>query len=81
MPAELHDSCLSSAPQLVRPASDRTLSKAEKQDLRRCLLEEEEEAKRKWAATVDRCTKRVLLRIHQKSVSHPDGPRMALSFL
>lgn len=59
--------------QLVRPASDRTLSKAEKQDLRRCLLEEEEEAKRKWAATVDRCTKRVLLRIHQKSVSHPDG--------
>ncbi|KAK2508097.1 hypothetical protein MC885_010588 [Smutsia gigantea] len=53
--------------QLVRPASDRTLSKAEKQDLRRCLLEEGEEAKRKWAATVDRCTKRVLLRIHQKS--------------
>ncbi|XP_066867083.1 SAM and SH3 domain-containing protein 1 isoform X1 [Kogia breviceps] len=53
--------------QLVRPASDRTLSKAEKQDLRRCLLEEEEEARRKWAATVDRCTKRVLLRIHQKS--------------
>lgn len=59
--------------QLVRPASDRTLSKAEKQDLRRCLLEEEEEAKRKWAATVDRCTKRVLLRIHQKSVSHLDA--------
>ncbi|XP_077910721.1 SAM and SH3 domain-containing protein 1 isoform X2 [Halichoerus grypus] len=53
--------------QLVRPASDRTLSKAERQDLRRCLLEEEEETKRKWAATVDRCTKRVLLRIHQKS--------------
>nr|XP_021519919.1 SAM and SH3 domain-containing protein 1 isoform X1 [Meriones unguiculatus] len=53
--------------QLVRPASERTLSKAEKQDLRRCLLEEDEEAKRKWAATVDRCTKRVLLRIHQKS--------------
>ncbi|KAM5229399.1 SAM and SH3 domain-containing protein 1 isoform 1-T1 [Ctenodactylus gundi] len=53
--------------QLVRPASDRTLSKAEKQDLRRCLLEEDEEAKRKWAATVDRCTRRVLLRIHQKS--------------
>ncbi|XP_075718692.1 SAM and SH3 domain-containing protein 1 isoform X3 [Rhinoderma darwinii] len=48
---------------LVRPVSDRTLSKAEKQ----CLLEEEEEAERKWAATVDRCTKRVLLRIHQKS--------------
>ncbi|XP_069581997.1 SAM and SH3 domain-containing protein 1 isoform X3 [Ranitomeya imitator] len=48
---------------LVRPGSDRTLSKAEK----RCLLEEEEEAERKWAATVDRCTKRVLLRIHQKS--------------
>jgi hypothetical protein len=59
--------------QLVRPASDRTLSKAEKQDLRRCLLEEDEEAKRKWAATVDRCTKRVLLRIHQKSVSHKDA--------
>lgn len=59
--------------QLVRPASDRTLSKAERQDLRRCLLEEEEETKRKWAATVDRCTKRVLLRIHQKSVSHRDG--------
>ncbi|XP_053147375.1 SAM and SH3 domain-containing protein 1 isoform X3 [Hemicordylus capensis] len=52
---------------LVRPVTDRTLSKAEEQDLRRCLLEEEEEAKRKWAATVDRCTKRVLLRIHQKS--------------
>ncbi|XP_075452779.1 SAM and SH3 domain-containing protein 1 isoform X4 [Ascaphus truei] len=48
---------------LVRPVSDRTLSKAEK----RCLLEEEEDAERKWAATVDRCTKRVLLRIHQKS--------------
>ncbi|KAM9316038.1 SAM and SH3 domain-containing protein 1 isoform 1-T1 [Gastrophryne carolinensis] len=48
---------------LVRPVSDRTLSKAEK----RCLLEEEEEAEKKWAATVDRCTKRVLLRIHQKS--------------
>ena len=59
--------------QLVRPASDRTLSKAERQDLRRCLLEEDEETKRKWAATVDRCTKRVLLRIHQKSVSHKDG--------
>nr|XP_025853762.1 SAM and SH3 domain-containing protein 1 isoform X1 [Vulpes vulpes] len=53
--------------QLVRPASDRTLSKAERQDLRRCLLEEDEETRRKWAATVDRCTKRVLLRIHQKS--------------
>lgn len=64
--------------QLVRPASDRTLSKAEKQDLRRCLLEEEEEAKRKWAATVDRCTKRVLLRIHQKSVSLPEGPQDGL---
>ncbi|XP_053315386.1 SAM and SH3 domain-containing protein 1 isoform X2 [Spea bombifrons] len=48
---------------LVRPVCDRTLSKAEK----RCLLEEEEEAERKWAATMDRCTKRVLLRIHQKS--------------
>ncbi|XP_027743157.1 SAM and SH3 domain-containing protein 1 isoform X5 [Empidonax traillii] len=53
--------------QLVRPVTDRTLSKADKQDLRRCLLEEDEEAKRKWAATVDRCTRRVLLRIHQKS--------------
>ncbi|XP_044278978.1 SAM and SH3 domain-containing protein 1 isoform X2 [Varanus komodoensis] len=52
---------------LVRPVTDRTLSKSEEQDLRRCLLEEEEAAKRKWAATVDRCTKRVLLRIHQKS--------------
>uniref|UniRef100_A0A6J0UW57 SAM and SH3 domain-containing protein 1 isoform X1 n=1 Tax=Pogona vitticeps TaxID=103695 RepID=A0A6J0UW57_9SAUR len=52
---------------LVRPMTDRSLSKTEEQDLRRCLLEEEEEAKRKWAATVDRCTKRVLLRIHQKS--------------
>ncbi|KAJ6660151.1 hypothetical protein lerEdw1_018078 [Lerista edwardsae] len=53
---------------LVRPVTDRTLSKAEEQDLRRCLLEEEEAAaKKKWAATVDRCTKRVLLRIHQKS--------------
>lgn len=59
--------------QLVRPASDRTLSKAERQDLRRCLLDEEDEAKRKWAATVDRCTKRVLLRIHQKSVSLREG--------
>lgn len=64
--------------QLVRPASDRTLSKAERQDLRRCLLEEDEETKRKWAATVDRCTKRVLLRIHQKSVSHKDGPQDGL---
>ncbi|XP_074846520.1 SAM and SH3 domain-containing protein 1 isoform X5 [Carettochelys insculpta] len=53
--------------QLVRPVTDRTLSKADKQDLRRCLLDEDEEAKRKWATTVDRCTKRVLLRIHQKS--------------
>ncbi|XP_069462767.1 SAM and SH3 domain-containing protein 1 isoform X2 [Ambystoma mexicanum] len=53
--------------QLVRPVTDRTLSKAEKQDLRRCLLEEDQAADRKWAATVDRCTKRVLLRIHQKS--------------
>ncbi|KAG8444450.1 hypothetical protein GDO86_009578 [Hymenochirus boettgeri] len=56
---------------LVRPVSDRTLSKAE----RRCLLDEDEEAERKWAATVDRCTKRVLLRIHQKSVS----PKSCLS--
>lgn len=48
--------------QLVRPV---TLSRAE----RRCLLEEDREADRKWAASVDRCTKRVLLRIQQKSVS------------
>ncbi|KAG7460860.1 hypothetical protein MATL_G00203410 [Megalops atlanticus] len=53
--------------QLVRPVAERTLSKAERQDLRRCLLEEEGEADRKWAASVDRCTKRVLLRIQQKS--------------
>ncbi|XP_041106233.1 SAM and SH3 domain-containing protein 1-like isoform X3 [Polyodon spathula] len=53
--------------QLVRPVADRTLSKADRHDLRRCLLEEEGEADRKWAATVDRCTKRVLLRIQQKS--------------
>lgn len=60
--------------QLVRPASDRTLGKAEQRDLRRCLLlQEEDEARRKWAATVDRCAKRVLLRIHQKSVSPPGG--------
>ncbi|XP_043924816.1 SAM and SH3 domain-containing protein 1 isoform X2 [Protopterus annectens] len=52
---------------LMRPMTDRTLSKADKQDLRRCLLEEEEESEKKWAASVDRCTKRVLLRIHQKS--------------
>lgn len=48
--------------QLVRPV---TLSRAE----RRCLLEEDREVDRKWAASVDRCTKRVLLRIQQKSVS------------
>ncbi|XP_069866838.1 SAM and SH3 domain-containing protein 1 isoform X4 [Dipodomys merriami] len=53
--------------QLVRPAADRTLRKADQQDLRRCLLDDDQEAQRKWAATVDRCTKRVLLRIHQKS--------------
>nr|XP_043905727.1 SAM and SH3 domain-containing protein 1-like [Solea senegalensis] len=46
--------------QLVRPV---TLSRAE----RCCLLEEDREADRKWAASVDRCTKRVLLRIQQKS--------------
>ncbi|KAM4529516.1 SAM and SH3 domain-containing protein 1a isoform 3-T3 [Fundulus diaphanus] len=46
--------------QLVRPV---TLSRAE----RRCLLEEDREVDRKWAASVDRCTKRVLLRIQQKS--------------
>ncbi|MGH0128392.1 UNVERIFIED_CONTAM: hypothetical protein FKN15_034633 [Acipenser sinensis] len=55
--------------QLVRPVADRTLSKADRHDLQRCLLEEEGEADRKWASTVDRCTKRVLLRIQQKSVS------------
>ncbi|KAJ8275242.1 hypothetical protein COCON_G00098670 [Conger conger] len=53
--------------QLVRPVAERTLSKAERQDLRRCLLEDEGEADRKWASSVDRCTKRVLLRIQQKS--------------
>nr|XP_015203614.1 PREDICTED: SAM and SH3 domain-containing protein 1 isoform X3 [Lepisosteus oculatus] len=52
--------------QLVRPV-DRTMSKGDLQDLRRCLLDEEGEAERKWAATVDHCTKRVLLRIQQKS--------------
>ncbi|KAI4905375.1 hypothetical protein NFI96_016359 [Prochilodus magdalenae] len=45
---------------LVRPV---TLGKAE----RRCLLDDEREADRKWASSVDRCTKRVLLRIQQKS--------------
>lgn len=56
--------------QLVRPVTDRTLSKAERQDLRRRLLDEDGgAADRKWAASVDRCTKRVLLRIQQKSVS------------
>ncbi|XP_039603484.1 SAM and SH3 domain-containing protein 1a isoform X2 [Polypterus senegalus] len=53
--------------QLVRPVADRTLSKADRQDLRRCLLDEEWESERKWAATVDRCTKRVFLRFQQKS--------------
>ncbi|XP_035277809.1 SAM and SH3 domain-containing protein 1a isoform X6 [Anguilla anguilla] len=54
--------------QLVRPAAERTLSKAERQDLRRCLLDEDADAAdRKWASSVDRCTKRVLLRIQQKS--------------
>lgn len=48
--------------QLYRPV---TLSRAE----RRCLLEEDRETDKKWAASVDRCTKRVLLRIQQKSVS------------
>lgn len=67
--------------QLVRPVTDRTLSKADKQDLRRCLLEEDEEAKRKWAATVDRCTKRVLLRIHQKSVSQRVTMKVVFQFL
>nr|XP_055042807.1 SAM and SH3 domain-containing protein 1a isoform X2 [Misgurnus anguillicaudatus] len=45
---------------LVRPV---TLSKAD----RRWLLEDEKEANRKWASSMDRCTKRVLLRIQQKS--------------
>ncbi|KAG5846494.1 hypothetical protein ANANG_G00115570 [Anguilla anguilla] len=49
-------------------AAERTLSKAERQDLRRCLLDEDADAAdRKWASSVDRCTKRVLLRIQQKS--------------
>ena len=58
--------------QLVRPV---TLSRAE----RRCLLEEDREADRKWAASVDRCTKRVLLRIQQKSVSWYGGVETAPS--
>ncbi|XP_051581163.1 SAM and SH3 domain-containing protein 1-like isoform X2 [Myxocyprinus asiaticus] len=45
---------------LVRPV---TLSKAD----RRWLLEEERDVNRKWASSMDRCTKRVLLRIQQKS--------------
>ncbi|XP_073788684.1 SAM and SH3 domain-containing protein 1a isoform X5 [Danio rerio] len=45
---------------LVRPI---TLSKAD----RRWLLEDERDANRKWASSMDRCTKRVLLRIQQKS--------------
>ncbi|TRY99604.1 hypothetical protein DNTS_007915, partial [Danionella cerebrum] len=45
---------------LVRPV---TLSKAD----RRWLLEDEKDANRKWASSMDRCTKRVLLRIQQKS--------------
>lgn len=49
---------------LVRPV---TLSKAD----RRWLLEDEKDANRKWASSMDRCTKRVLLRIQQKSVSVP----------
>ncbi|KAK0132020.1 SAM and SH3 domain-containing protein 1 [Merluccius polli] len=59
--------------QLVRPV---TLSRAE----RRCLLDEDREADRKWAASVDRCTKRVLLRIQQKSVSLAAGGRRTCSF-
>ncbi len=50
---------------LVRPV---TLSKAD----RRWLLEDERDANRKWASSMDRCTKRVLLRIQQKSVSVPE---------
>ncbi|XP_029105802.1 SAM and SH3 domain-containing protein 1a isoform X2 [Scleropages formosus] len=53
--------------QLVRPVADRTLGRAERHDLRRRLLDEDGESDRKWAASVDRCTKRVLLRIQQKS--------------
>ncbi|XP_042633810.1 SAM and SH3 domain-containing protein 1-like isoform X3 [Cyprinus carpio] len=45
---------------LVRPL---TLSKAD----RRWLLEDERDVNRKWASSMDRCTKRVLLRIQQKS--------------
>ncbi|XP_059354531.1 SAM and SH3 domain-containing protein 1-like isoform X1 [Carassius carassius] len=45
---------------LVRPV---TLSKAD----RRWLLEDERDVNRKWASSMDRCTKRVLLRIQQKS--------------
>ncbi|XP_076129231.1 uncharacterized protein LOC143110227, partial [Alosa pseudoharengus] len=36
------------------------------------------EADRKWGASVDRCTRRVLLRFQQKSVSPPEPERSAL---
>lgn len=36
------------------------------------LLEDERDGDRKWASSVDRCTRRVLLRIQQKSVSEED---------
>lgn len=51
---------------LVRPIA---LGKAE----RRCLLDDERDTDKKWASSVDRCTKRVLLRIQQKSVSDQHG--------
>lgn len=38
------------------------------------LLEDERDNDRKWASSVDRCTRRVLLRIQQKSVSGRRGP-------
>lgn len=37
------------------------------------LLEDERDNDRKWASSVDRCTRRVLLRIQQKSVSEEGG--------
>ncbi|XP_028858284.1 SAM and SH3 domain-containing protein 1a isoform X2 [Denticeps clupeoides] len=54
--------------QLVRPV---VLSSME----RRCLLEDEQGdgAERKWGASVDRCTRRMLLRFQQKSRTNSFG--------
>lgn len=68
--------------QLVRPASDRTLSKAEKQDLRCCWRRRRRprgSGLPRWTAVLRGWSS---LEDHQKSVSHPeDGPGMALLFL